>query len=101
MRARLALQYSRVKVELREVDLKDKPDEMQSLVKNATVPILQLTDGSIIEESWDIIIWAIRQNDPDLWLGDDESYLFESEMLIEMNDYSFKIDLDHYKYADR
>ena len=101
MRARLALQYSGVKVELREVDLKDKPEEMQCLAKNATVPILQLNDGSIIEESWDIIIWATRQNDPDLWLGVDESNLFESEMLIEMNDYSFKADLDHYKYADR
>lgn len=101
MRARLALQYSGVKVELREVDLKDKPGEMLRLARNATVPILQLADGGIIEESWDIVIWALRQNDPDLWLGVDESRLFESEMLIEMNDYSFKTDLDHYKYADR
>ena len=101
MRARLAVQYSGVIVELREVDLKDKPEEMLSLAKNATVPILLLPDGSIIEESWDIMIWALRKNDPDLWLGADESYLFEAEMLIEMNDYSFKPDLDHYKYADR
>ena len=101
MRARLAVQYSGEKVELREVDLKDKPEEMLSLAKNATVPILLLPDGSIIEESWDIMIWALRKNDPDLWLGADESYLFEAEMLIEMNDYSFKPDLDHYKYADR
>ncbi|MGB5281190.1 MAG: glutathione S-transferase N-terminal domain-containing protein, partial [Arenicellales bacterium] len=86
MRARLALQSSGVKVVLREVDLKDKPGEMLRLAKNATVPILQLADGSIIEESWDIVIWALRQNDPDLWLGIDESRLFESEMLIEMND---------------
>ena len=101
MRARLALQYSGVKVELREVALRDKPDTMLRLAKNATVPILELPEGRIIEESWDIIIWATRQNDPDLWLGADESNLFESEMLIEMNDYSFKTDLDHYKYADR
>ncbi|MDX2475930.1 MAG: glutathione S-transferase [Gammaproteobacteria bacterium] len=101
MRARLAVQYSGEKVELREVDLKDKPEEMLSLAKNSTVPILLLPDGSIIEESWDIMIWALRKNDPDLWLGADESYLFEAEMLIEMNDYSFKPDLDHYKYADR
>ena len=101
MRARLALQYSGVKVELREVVLRDKPDTMLRLAKNATVPMLELPEGRIIEESWDIIIWATRQNDPDLWLGADESNLFESEMLIEMNDYSFKTDLDHYKYADR
>lgn len=101
MRARLAVQYSGVIVELREVDLKDKPEQMLSLAKNATVPILLLPDGSVIEESWDIMIWVLRKNDPDLWLGADESYLFEAEMLIEMNDYSFKPDLDHYKYADR
>lgn len=101
MRARLALLYSGVTVELREVELKDKPEHMLSLSKNATVPILLLPDGSVIEESWDIMIWAVRQNDPDRWLGIDESYLVESEMLIEMNDYSFKTDLDHYKYADR
>lgn len=101
MRARLALRYSGVKVEIREVDLKHKPVEMLSLDNDATVPILQFPDGKIIAESWDIIIWAVRQNDPDRWLGIDESCLHGSEMLIEMNDYSFKTDLDHYKYADR
>jgi glutathione S-transferase len=101
MRARLALQYSGVKVELREILLKDKPDEMLRLTKKATVPILELVDGRVIDESWDIMIWAIRHNDPELWLGADQSNLFKSEVLIEMNDYSFKTDLDHYKYADR
>lgn len=101
MRARLALQYSGVKVELREILLKDKPQEMLRLTKKATVPVLELVDGRVIDESWDIMIWAIRQNDPDLWLGADQSNLFKSEVLIKMNDYSFKTDLDHYKYADR
>jgi glutathione S-transferase len=101
MRARMALQYSGVKVELREVLLNDKPDDMLRLANKATVPILELADGRVIDESWDIMIWATRQNDPDLWLGSGQSNLFKSEVLIEMNDYSFKTDLDHYKYADR
>ena len=101
MRARLALQYSGVKVELREIVLNDKPEEILSLTKEATVPVLELPDGRVIDESWDIMLWAIRQNDPDSWLGEGESRLFDAEIMIEMNDYSFKTDLDHYKYADR
>lgn len=101
MRARLALQYSGVKVELREILLNDKPEDMLRLSNKATVPILELADGRVIDESWDIMIWATRKNDPDLWLGTGQSNLFKSEVLIEMNDYSFKTDLDHYKYADR
>ena len=54
-----------------------------------------------MDESWDIVKWALRQNDPDNWLGADESYLLDAEMLIETNDFSFKPDLDKYKYADR
>ena len=101
MRARMALQYSGVKVELREVLLNDKPDDMLRLANKVTVPILELADGRVIDESWDIMIWATRQNDPDSWLGPGQSNVFKSEVLIEMNDYSFKTDLDHYKYADR
>ena len=101
MRARMALLYSGVKVELREVVLKDKPEEILKLKKEATVPVLELPDGQVIDESWDIMLWAIRQNDPDTWLGEDESRVFDAEMMVEMNDYSFKSDLDHYKYADR
>ncbi len=101
MRARLALQYSGVKVELREIVLNDKPEEILNLTKEATVPVLELPDGRVIDESWDIMLWAIRQNDPDSWLGEGESSLFDAEIMVEMNDFSFKTDLDHYKYADR
>ena len=45
--------------------------------------------------------WALSQHDPENWLGDDKTYLLDAEILIETNDYSFKLDLDHYKYADR
>ncbi len=101
MRARLALKYSGIKVELREVDLNNPPDELVAISSNATVPVLHLPDGSVLDESWDIVQWAARQNDPDLWLGDNDQHLIESDMLLETNDYSFKQDLDHYKYADR
>lgn len=101
MRARMALQYSGVKVELREVLLKDKPGSMLEIDSAATVPLLQFSNGDIIGESWQIMFWALRQNDPDSWLGENENLVTDVEMLLEMNDYSFKSDLDHYKYADR
>lgn len=102
MRARLALVYAGIQVELREVDLNDMPDVLCELVPdNQTVPVLQLPHGQVLDESWDIVLWAVRENDPDGWLGENESYLIDADQWIEMNDYSFKDDLDHYKYADR
>ena len=101
MRARLALQYSGIKVELREVVLRDKPQQMLSLSSAGTVPVLELPGKKVLAESWDIMLWALRQNDPECWLGRNESLLTDAAMLVEMNDYSFKPDLDHYKYADR
>ena len=101
MRAHMALKYSGLKVELREVDLKDMPDEALAISAKATVPVLVLADGSIIDESWDIVKWALAQNDPDNWLGDANEYLLDAEMLTETNDFSFKDHLDHYKYANR
>lgn len=100
MRARLGLQYSGQAVELREVDLKAVPEALRRLVpENPTVPVLQFPDGRVIDESWDILVWAVRQHDPDGWF--DEQRLVEAEQWIEMNDFSFKTDLDHYKYHER
>ena len=101
MRARMALKYAGINLELREIDLNNPPAALLALSDNATVPLLHLPDGNVIDESWEIVQWAVRQNDPDLWLGEDDQYLIESDMLMETNDYSFKQDLDHYKYADR
>ncbi|HHJ34431.1 MAG TPA: glutathione S-transferase, partial [Gammaproteobacteria bacterium] len=67
----------------------------------ATVPVLLLPDGDVFDESWEIVKWALSQNDPDNWTGDNDEYLLEADILIETNDFSFKVDLDHYKYADR
>jgi len=102
MRSRLALKYSGVQVELREVDLKAIPDSLRALVPdNPTVPVLQLPDGRVIDESWDVLLWAVRENDPDGWLGEAGCNLVPAEQWIEMNDFSFKTDLDHYKYHER
>lgn len=101
MRAHMALKKSGIQVELREVKLSDMPKEALEISPKATVPILVLSDGSFIDESWDIVKWALEQNDPDKWLGEEKEFLLETEMLVETNDFSFKEDLDHYKYADR
>lgn len=102
MRARLAIAYSGVQVELREVVLKDKPADMLAASAKATVPVLVLPDGTVIDESRDIMRWALQQNDPAGWLfASDNDWLWEAEGLIQENDYVFKQQLDRYKYADR
>ena len=101
MRAHMALKYSGVKVELREVDLQDYPPQALKISAKATVPVLHLPDGTVIDESWDIVKWALTQNDPDNWSGENNEHMLDAEILIETNDFSFKEDLDRYKYADR
>lgn len=101
MRAHMALKQSGIKVELREVKLSDMPAEALALSPEATVPILALPDGTVLTESWDIVKWSLAQNDPNRWLGDNDEHSLDAEMLIETNDFSFKEDLDRYKYADR
>ena len=101
MRAHMALKKTGMKIELREVKLSAMPEEALAISPQETVPVLALTDGAAIDESWDIVKWALAQNDVDNWLGEDNEFLLDAEILIETNDYSFKTDLDHYKYADR
>lgn len=101
MRAHMALKQAGIKVELREVKLSDMPEEALALSAEATVPILMLADGTVFTESWDIVKWALSQNDPEQWLGQADEFSLDAEMLIETSDFSFKQDLDHYKYADR
>ncbi len=102
IRARLALNYSRVQVELREVILRDKPQELIAISNKATVPVLVLNPGQVIDESLDIMHWALQQRDPDNWRY---SGLQETDkqvdILIKENDSDFKFWLDRYKYADR
>ena len=99
MRARLAIRYSQLKVILREVDLKNKPAEMLLASPKATVPVLVCHDQTIIDESLDIMLWALNKNDPEHWLT--APINTQIHPLILQNDTQFKTHLDHYKYADR
>lgn len=101
MRARMALHASGVAFELREIELRNKPAHMLVASPKGSVPVLILPDGSVIDESWEIMQWALRQHDPEAWLGEQETYLAAAASLIKRNDTSFKHDLDLYKYADR
>jgi len=102
MRARLALRYAGIPCELREVVLRDKPAAMLELSPKGTVPVLVLRAGGpdqdVIDESLDIMFWALAQHDPDGWLAADRE---ETDLLIQANDDDFKIWLDRYKYPDR
>ena len=98
MRARLALAVSGVDYELREVSLKSKPDELLAASPKGTVPVLVLPGGQVIDESLDIMHWALAQNDPDGWL---KHPLDEMLALIAGNDGQFKQALDRYKYPNR
>jgi len=100
IRARMAISYSQTAVELREVVLKDKPAQLLEISPKATVPVMQLSNGQVLEESIDIMHWALEINDPQkIHLTDPE--LFQQDELILENDNQFKQHLDHYKYADR
>ncbi len=99
MRARMAIRYSDCRVALREVELNNKPAALLDLSAKATVPVLLCRDGRVIDESLDIMYWALQQNDQDNWLHGE--YQDEITTLIEHNDTLFKHQLDHYKYADR
>lgn len=97
MRARMALRYSGVPVEIVEVSLKAKPAQMLAISPKGTVPVLD-AGGQVIDESLEIMRWALAQNDPDDWLLGGDSRITE---LIEANDQVFKVHLNRYKYAER
>ena len=101
MRARMALAVSGVKLAWREVLLRDKPAQMLKVSEKGTVPVLLLSDGVVIDESLDIMLWALSQNDPDQWLPEDGASRIDQVDLIKRNDGPFKVNLDRYKYANR
>lgn len=98
MRARMALSYADVAVDIREISLRDKPAHMLRVSPKGTVPVLVLVDGKVIDQSLEIMRWALQQSDLDGWLPLDA---VETEQLIAENDSSFKQALDKYKYAIR
>lgn len=95
MRARMAVLVSGTAVVLREVALADKPVDMIAASPKATVPVLVLPDGRVIDQSIDIMRWALARHDPADWLGG------EDHGLIALFDGAFKHHLDRYKYPDR
>ncbi|NLZ78803.1 MAG: glutathione S-transferase [Gammaproteobacteria bacterium] len=103
MRARLGIVFAELSVELREIELKNKPAPMLAISPKGTVPVLQLsasdgTSGRVLEESQDILMWALERHDPQGLLDTD---LSRAQALIQHNDDEFKYWLDRYKYADR
>ncbi len=97
MRARLALLASGIQYEHREVVLKNKPVEMLAASPKGTVPVLVLPHGQVIDQSLDIMLWALKQNDPYNWLANEA----EALAMIAQCDGDFKFHLDRYKYANR
>jgi len=99
MRARMAIHISGQKCELREVLLRDKPPSMLEYSAKGTVPVLILQDGKVIDESLDVIDWALNLNDPDDWQRSKDTK--KTKELIKINDGEFKYHLDRYKYSKR
>ena len=95
MRARLALAVSGARYEGREIILRAKPAALLAASAKGTVPVLVLPEGEIIDQSLDIMRWALAKCDPEGWLERDDP------SLIGANDGPFKHDLDRYKYPDR
>jgi len=98
IRSRLALYQANIDYEPIEISLKDKTLDFLALSPKGTVPVLVDNNGKVIEESLEIMIWALNKSDPDNWILDDNNL---SQELINENDFSFKKNLDKYKYADR
>jgi len=102
MRARMALRYAGIDAEIREIELRNKPQHMVQLSPKATVPVLLLQSGEVLEESLDIMRWALQQRDADGWrLPDNPEKRDAMEALILANDCEFKQALDRYKYPER
>lgn len=101
MRARLALAVSGQACELREVVLKNKPQGLLQASPKATVPVLVLPDGEVLEQSLDIMLWALAQHDPEGWLAPTQGTVPEMLALIADCDGPFKQALDRCKYPGR
>ena len=99
MRARMAIHISSQKCEIREVLLRDKPTSMLEYSSKGTVPVLVLQSGEVIDESLDVIDWALNLNDPDNWQRSKDNE--NTKELIKINDGEFKHHLDRYKYSKR
>ncbi len=98
IRARYTLAYSMIQWEHREILLRDKPQSMLDISPKGTVPVLELPEKKIIEESYEIMQWACKQNDPNNWYRSD--YRGAIDRWVRANDEDFKPLLDGYKYPE-
>lgn len=109
IRARMALAYAGIVYELREVSLKNKPKEMLDISPKGTTPVLQIFEEigtsaqgfRVLDESLDIMDWAIALHDPQNWKNLSDNCLAIAKQLVTTNDCEFKQALDRYKYANR
>ena len=101
IRARMALIYSQIKVEHREILLTDKPQSMLSVSPKGTVPVLITENQEVIDESFDIILFALNQYDPENLFPSDEKMREKIIQLVRENDEKFKPILDRYKYPNK
>jgi glutathione S-transferase len=110
----MALVYADINYELREVSLKNKPQEMLDISPKGTTPVMQIfaeqdsirqdfvrQDFIVLEESLDIMNWALQQHDPLNWRDLPEQSIAIAKQLIDTNDREFKLALDRYKYPNR
>lgn len=97
MRARMALKYAGINVEHREIELRNKPQSMLAASPKGTVPVLCIGD-EVLDQSLDIMRWAMKQSDPDGWGSVDDVI---AQAWIDKNDGLFKTLLDQYKYPNR
>ncbi|MDG6774814.1 glutathione S-transferase [Thiomicrorhabdus sp. ZW0627] len=101
MRARMGIYLSGMPVEQREIVFWDKPADMLEASPKGTVPVLVLENGDVIDESRDILQWALQQKGDSILLPEQPDLLERMNAWIDENDGKFKMALDHYKYADR
>ncbi|MDR7304804.1 glutathione S-transferase [Rhodoferax saidenbachensis] len=101
MRARMAMAVSQQVCALREVVLAHKPEALLQASPKGTVPVLVLVDGTVIDQSLDIMLWALQRHDPEHWLPTTEAAWERTRSWIAENDGPFKQALDRYKYPHR
>ena len=101
IRARLALAVAKVPCQLIEVSLRNKPASLLEASPKATVPVLVLSDGAVIEQSLDIVQWALNHHDPAHWLRPTVGGPTQMMEWVAVCDSSFKQALDQYKYPHR
>ncbi|MGA1731562.1 MAG: glutathione S-transferase [Burkholderiaceae bacterium] len=103
MRARMALLMAGVSFDAYEIVLRDKPLAMLSASPKGTVPVLVLPDGRVLEQSWDIVAWALSHEGADAQAQEAwrQSQTPQNQQLLRINDGQFKHHLDRYKYPER